>query len=379
MKKRITLLWIVLATVAMIFAFAACNQKQQEQPLEPPKDVVETENLVFTYLKASKTYSVKTKEDAAAFESVTVPSKINGYQVSTIEDYAFIKNTTLKEVTIEEGITAIGMSAFSGCTSLTTVTLPQSLRALKRGAFNDCSSLNRITLPDEVMSIAENCFAGCSSLVMANIPSALKAIPSGMFTSTAIESVTMPEGILKIGASAFSGCKNLAEVKLNKELQQIDSYAFSGCTALKEILFPRNESLALGDYAFSESGLEKVYIPSNVTLGTYTFMKLAWDSSVANPGDSASPGASGCTAIYYESATGSRGINTFGYTWNRPDLGFRIYVPTGSMDYYRSENPNDEAWSRCVVNSVNSQNGMYPVLVEYDIATVFPDGFPVAE
>ena len=49
------------------------------------------------------------------------------------------------------------------------------------------------------------------------------------------------------------------------------------------------------------------------------------------------------------------------------------------MNYYTSQGIPDEAWNRCVVNSVNSQGGQYNVLQEYDIAEVFPDGFPVAK
>lgn len=63
--------------------------------------------------------------------------------------------------------------------------------------------------------------------------------------------------------------------------------------------------LKLGAYAFCFAGLTKVYIPENVILGEYTFMKLAWDDSVPNPGEPSSPGLSGCTAIYYESPEGA--------------------------------------------------------------------------
>lgn len=382
MKKRIFLPLVVLIASLLLVSFAACggnSGSNNDQPLDPPLDVVETDNLVFTYNKSTGTYSVTLAESAADIESITVPGKINGYTVTSIADYSFIRNATLKEIIIEEGVTQIGMSAFNSCTALTTVTLPETLRSIKRSAFSGCTALNRIDIPDQVISMEDGCFSGCTSLSIANIPSELRSISANLFSATAIQSAIMPAGIMKIGANSFSGCKNLSEVKLNQQLAEIGAYAFSGCSALEEILFPRNGSLIIGDYAFSESGLKKVYIPENVTLGTYTFMKLAWDDSVPNPGEPSSPGASGCTAVYYESEFGSRGVNVFGYTWNRPDLGFRIYIPKGSMSYYQSENPGDEAWVRCVVNSVNSMDGIYNVLEEYDIDEVFPDGFPVAE
>lgn len=361
------------------FAFSGCGTPSNQTVLDPPLDVVETDYFTFKYNKSAGAYSVKTTEAGAQQEKLTIPGKINGYKVTTVEDYCFIRNDKLKEVVLESGITIIGMSAFSSCSSLSSVTLPDSLIAVKKSAFSDCTSISRIVLSDNLRTLEEGCFSGCKSLSQINLPQQLVTIPSNLLSGTAIESVTIPESVKKIGASAFSTCTSLSEVKLNKNLTEIAASAFAGCTSLTEILFPRNENLHIGDYAFSGSGLTKVYIPENVTLGTYTFMKLAWDDKATNPGDPSSPGASACTAIYYESAEGSRGVNVFGYTWNRPDLGFRIYVPQGSLDYYKSANPGDESWLRCVVNSVNSVDGTYSVLEEYDVNEVFPDGFPVAQ
>lgn len=222
-------------------------------------------------------------------------------------------------------------------------------------------------------------FANCKELISVTLSNSMKTVADYAFSGTAIRSITIPDGVKKIGAYAFSGCDKLAEVKLPASLSEIGTYAFSSCTSLTEILFPRNDMLKLGAYAFCFAGLTKVYIPENVILGEYTFMKLAWDDSVPNPGEPSSPGLSGCTAIYYESPEGSLGTNAFGYTWNRPDKGFHIYVPSGSMNYYTSQGITDEAWNRCVVNSVNSNNGEFKVLQEYDISEVFPDGFPVAK
>lgn len=376
MKKILTVLLFTVMIVCTA-AFAACGTNNPEK-LAPPEDVVEKDNLVFTYNKSVGTYSVKVKDAGAVTEKITIPGQINGYKVTIIEDYCFIRNEKLKEVVIEPGITQIGLSAFASCSALSSITLPETLISIKKGAFSQCTALNRIQIPDKVRSIEESAFDGCTALSEALLPETLMAISNNLFRSCALSSISLPGQIKKIGTNAFAGCNQLTEVRLNKNLGEIGANAFYNCTGLTEILFPRNDSLKIGDYAFANSGLTKVYIPQNVTLGTYTFMKLAWDDSIENPGDAGSKGASNCTAVYYESPTGSRGTNVFGYTWNRPDLGFRIYVPAGSLDYYRSDNPGDESWLRCVVNSVNSADETYSVLEEYDIAQVFPDGFPVA-
>lgn len=372
--KKLLIITLAVALTVSAFLFAACAP--QETKLEPPKDVVTTDYLEFTYLKSTKSYTVKPTDAGKEVSNITIPGKINGYPVTVLADYSFIRNTNLVSVTIEEGITNIGASAFLGCSNIETVMLPSSLLQIKQNAFDGCKKIQRLNLSDEIRTIGDSAFSGCSALRTVNIPAKLTMIANNLFNNCDLESVVLPQTVKKIGASAFQGNTNLSEVKLTKSVTEIGSSAFAGCSSLTEILFPKNEMLKIGDYAFSQSGLLKVYIPSNVTLGTYTFNKLAWDDTIENPGDPGNSGASKCKEIYYESMTGSRGINTFGYTWNRPDLGFNIYVPKGSLDYYGSENPGDEAWFRCVVTSVNSQNGQYPVLKEYDINEVFPDGFP---
>lgn len=376
MKKPALLLLAVLMALTFAFAFAGCKQDRPEA-----QDVFETENFVFTLNKTavSDVYTVKPTEKGKSQEKLTIPGDIYGYRVTTVEQRAFKGETALKELTLSPGITMIEGEAFSGCKSLTSLTLPDTLVSIKANAFEDCEALQRVDIPSSVRAMEAYAFANCKELISVTLSNSMKTVADYAFSGTAIRSITIPDGVKKIGAYAFSGCDKLAEVKLPASLSEIGTYAFSSCTSLTEILFPRNDMLKLGAYAFCFAGLTKVYIPENVILGEYTFMKLAWDDSVPNPGEPSSPGLSGCTAIYYESPEGSLGTNAFGYTWNRPDKGFHIYVPSGSMNYYTSQGITDEAWNRCVVNSVNSNNGEFKVLQEYDISEVFPDGFPVAK
>ena len=376
MKKPALLLLAVLMALTFAFAFAGCKQDRPEA-----QDVFETENFVFTLNKTagSDVYTVKPTEKGKSQEKLTIPGDIYGYRVTTVEQRAFKGETALKELTLSPGITMIEGEAFSGCKSLTSLTLPDTLVSIKANAFEDCEALQRVDIPSSVRAMEAYAFANCKALSSVTLSTSMKTVADYAFSGTAIRSITIPDGFKKIGAYAFSGCDKLAEVKLPASLSEIGTYAFSSCTSLTEILFPRNDMLKLGAYAFCFAGLTKVYIPENVILGEYTFMKLAWDDSVPNPGEPSSPGLSGCTAIYYESPEGSLGTNAFGYTWNRPDKGFHIYVPSGSMNYYTSQGITDEAWNRCVVNSVNSNNGEFKVLQEYDISGVFPDGFPVAK
>lgn len=357
-----------LLTVLALMMCAVCAlplgcTAPDEQPKGEPKDKIETEYFTYSYTKAAKGYSVKATEAAKSATTLTVPDEVEGWPVVMLADYCFIRFDSLKSVTLSKNLVSIGSSAFASCSSLEAVTVPESVRTIKDNAFKDCKALQTARLPQDMRSIGRAAFSGCGMLSSVNIPGGITVIPDSAFQNCALSKVTIPQSVVTLGSYAFGNNEQLTEVVLHTKLEKIGQYAFYSCTALEEILFPTGNALVLDDYAFARSGLKKVYLPEDIQLGTYVFQQLRWDEETDT---------SSCEAIYYESPNGSRGINAFGYTWDNPEKGFRIYVPIGSMDYYKSENPGDESWGRCVVNVSNDN----PVLAEYDIATTFPDGFP---
>lgn len=361
MKKVVLTIVAILLFVAS-FVPLGCTP-DGEQPKGEPKEKIITDHFTYTYTVAAKGYSVKANESAKNQTSLTVPDEIEGFPVVIVADYCFIRFDKLQSVTLSRNLVTIGSSAFANCVALESVTVPDGVRSIKDNAFKDCKALQTARLPQEMRTIGKAAFSGCLKLSSVNIPNGLLMIQDNTFQNCALKSVTIPDSVTTIGSYAFGNNQALTEVNLHTKLEKIGQYAFYNCTALEEILFPTGNALILDDYSFSFSGLKKVYLPEDIQLGTYVFQKLCWDIETET---------SSCEGIYYESPNGSRGINAFGYTWDNPEKGFRIYVPTGSMDYYKSENPGDESWGRCVVN-VSVDN---PVLAEYDIATTFPDGFP---
>lgn len=79
-----------------------------------------------------------------------------------------------------------------------------------------------------------------------------------------LNTVIIPEGITNIGSQAFYYCTALTNVTFPQTLERIeDRYAFSGCHSLKQINLPDNLQY-LGGYAFCDTGLETLELPSNV-------------------------------------------------------------------------------------------------------------------
>ena len=105
------------------------------------------------------------------------------------------------------------------------------------------------TVPDGTRAIGEEAFYSCSYL----------------------EKVTLPDTVYTIGKSAFQNCYLLAEVTLGEGIENIDNGAFWGCDALTRIDFPKNLR-TIGDYAFRDTKLRDVKIPSTVeAIGSAAF------------------------------------------------------------------------------------------------------------
>lgn len=73
--------------------------------------------------------------------------------------------------------------------------------------------------------------------------SRLERIQAHAFADTALREFVAPKGLKEIGAGVFAGCKSLKFVRLNENLEKIGGE---------------------GDGAFQNSGVEKVYMSSNL-------------------------------------------------------------------------------------------------------------------
>lgn len=125
------------------------------------------------------------------------------------------------------------------------------------------------------------------------VPICVKRIGSMAFTRCRLEQIVIPEGVEEIEEYAFSDCSKLKELTLPSTLrvigifafrnsgletivipegvEEIETSAFSECSKLKELILP-STLRAIGDNAFSHSALETVVIPERIEeIGRYAF------------------------------------------------------------------------------------------------------------
>ena len=111
------------------------------------------------------------------------------------------------------------------------------------------TNITSIILSDSVIDIEEGAFENCINLLYADLSSAI---------------------VNQISKNMFYGCTSLEEVKINKTLTGIGSYAFYKCSSLTSFDF--ENIVSIGSYAFAHSALNIASFGFSLeTLGSNAF------------------------------------------------------------------------------------------------------------
>ncbi|MBE6574088.1 MAG: leucine-rich repeat domain-containing protein, partial [Ruminococcaceae bacterium] len=190
-----------------------------------------------------------------------------------------VKSELTGSYAIRPGTLTIAENAFYG-SNFESVTMPDSVVYITMSAFS-YSKLNDISLSNSITRINDMTFV-CSTLKSVKLPDNLIEIGFSAFEGTNLTSVVFPDSLEKIEGCAFLDCYYLKDITINKNLQQIGSWAFYYTAYYHSSANWRGPCLYLGDWLIDSDNMEaEGYL--SVKQGT----KFLADDALAN-----------CTELY---------------------------------------------------------------------------------
>lgn len=226
-------------------------------------------------------------------DSVTIPSKINGYDVAMIYEDAFQGNQNIVEIVIPSTVIYIDEQAFESCSSLKSVVIEGDDTYILTYAFRNCTALKNITINGKSVHVGgfafyntafwndesnwENGLLYLDNYLIAADPTVVKGklevsegtlgIAGGAFQDCVfLTEIIIPEGTTIIGEGSFAYCVALEKVSLASTVSYIDYAAFEGCASLKSINIPK-ATVYIGQDAFSSCfSLESIEIQNSIAV-----------------------------------------------------------------------------------------------------------------
>ena len=311
---------------------------------------------------AEVTYYVYASESnsSAYTGSVTIPETVTyegvTYSVTLIGNSAFYKCRSLTSVTIPNSVVEIGNSAFHKCISLTSIKIPSTVTSIGNLAFDDCYSLTSIAIPSSVISIGSSAFSGCSGLTSISVATgntvynSQNKIKGNAIIETASNTLiagckytNIPNGVTAIGDYAFSG-SGLTKISIPNSVTSIGNQAFSYCSSLTSITIP-NSVTSIGNQAFYRcEGMTSVTIGNGVTaIGPSTFSNCSLLTSVTIGNSVTSIGSNAfynCSSLKDVYCHAEQVPNTDYSAFSRvPLTSATLNVPEASIKSYKDTEP----------------------------------------
>ena len=170
---------------------------------------------------------------------------------------------------------AMGARAFSGCERLGTIYVEDGCGCYLSRANVPVSA--RIVFPQET-AVSGVPLSRLRELKKVVVPDGAERVGSYWFWASHVESVEIPASVAEVGVEAFCNCARLkrlvfgtgrpvrgaeASTRSASRLKTICANAFHRCVSLTGVRLPDGLE-EIGLYAFSQSGLESLAVPSSV-------------------------------------------------------------------------------------------------------------------
>ena len=242
---------------------------------------------------------------------------------SSTASYNFLNSSYLKNVTtvnIGSKVETIPSYFLNGFTKVTSLTLPNSVTCIGQYAFYGLSAVTSITIPESVTSFGYTTYDYIESGSTTTSWNILQN--SGITTLNYNAIAAHRDGYINTGNNLWG--KDLTTINIGNQVQVIPGgFLGSSQTSITSITIPSSVT-TLDKYSFYGSKLTSIDLPASVTsIGNYAFYSCASLTSIT------------------VRATTPPDLGSGGSWFPTLSQAYTIYVPSGSVDTYKS----DIAWS----------------------------------
>lgn len=250
MKKLLTL----LSMLTLVITAAVCfNASAAEERVVIDNVVYELKNQFYS-TDLGEHYTVTDFFDdetlAETTTKINIVDEIDGIEVLVI-------NTNFND-SDSENPSALYRQKYP---NVTKISVPSTVKYIGEFAFNFFPSVEKLVIPSEVEYIGDGAFSEMESLKEFTVSSGITTLRAGTFKGCkSLEKVTAK--VVSVGTYAFYGCENLETV--DAKITSVYDHAFDNCVKLTSINWESIEHI--GDYAFRNTGFEKVILAENLKL-----------------------------------------------------------------------------------------------------------------
>lgn len=256
---------ILPTTVEELGVYTFNNSNQLEKVVLPPHLKVIPDNAFYHCENLSEVNWPEDLEEIGnwAFAYVNLPSEVVlPSSVRTIGVLAFASNNRpFERFILPDGIEVIDGDTFSDSQLPNGIDIPGSVKMIGSYAFSRCG-LKDIVIPEGVEYIGEKAFR-MNSLTKVNLPSSLRYLDAAAFASNDIEEVTLPEHLQTFGAEVFSGCSKLKELVFPDKVD-IRPFALGRLKGLEHVVLPDSMPVLTTGLCYGCPALTSVQLPSNL-------------------------------------------------------------------------------------------------------------------
>ena len=228
-------------------------------------------------------------------------STASGQNIFGSSAYSYLYRT-IKKIELGTSPSAINL-AFSSLYGLTTMTLGSKISQIgysTYGGLRDCYNLSFVVVPNTVSSLMDYAFGGCNNLKLVCLPKytsqgkyifhqcytlrrvTLYSLYQYTCTSAySLEKATTRSYVQDTGAGGLQYCRNLIHFNINPNITTIGSTVFQYCSSLRSITIPASVT-TIGANALRSTGIKEIHmLPTTPpTIQSSTFNSLLWSTGV---------------------------------------------------------------------------------------------------